>query len=118
MGTIDNADITVYWRRAALSDNFPTGRYSDAFQKISLHRQRPWLRENARSARRRATKEIALAALANLSCAGGILFAFILCPNDQQNGFHAAKTRSFPRSKRTPVASRQLRLGEFNRAQA
>jgi len=41
MGTIDNADITVYWRRAALSDNFPTGRYSDAFQKISLHRQRP-----------------------------------------------------------------------------
>jgi hypothetical protein len=30
--------------------------------------------------------------LANLSCAGGILFAFIFCPNDQQNGFHAAKT--------------------------
>jgi len=29
-----------------------------------------------------------------LSCAGGILFAFIFCPNDQQNGFHAAKTQS------------------------
>jgi hypothetical protein len=38
-------------------------------------------------------KRIARAALANLPCAGGILFAFIFCPNDQQNGFHAAKTQ-------------------------
>ena len=34
--------------------------------------------------------------LANFSCAGGILFAFIVCPNDQQNGFHAAKTQTGP----------------------
>jgi hypothetical protein len=30
--------------------------------------------------------------LSESSCAGGILFAFIFCPNDQQNGFHAAQT--------------------------
>ena len=24
---------------------------------------------------------------------GGVLFAFIFCPNDQQNGFHAPKTQ-------------------------
>jgi hypothetical protein len=47
-------------------------------------------------------KRIARAALANLPCAGGILFAFIFCPNDQQNGFHAAKTRSRPR-RRGPI---------------
>jgi hypothetical protein len=33
-----------------------------------------------------------------------VLFAFIFCPNDQQNGFHAAKTPSRHRPDRSPAA--------------
>jgi hypothetical protein len=64
------------------------------FGKLVVNESGRWLRENSRSVGRRATKEFALAALANLSCAGGILFAFIFCPNDQENGFHAANYRT------------------------
>src|SRR5262245_9477617 len=45
-------------------------------------------------------KRSALAPLANLSCARGVLFAFIFCPNDQQNGFNSPKTHRRHRTTR------------------